>query len=139
MTFEDRPLSKLGSLVLRLLSTVGLTKLTFQPQDGSITAASNLTILNVFLVRFGPMSEKRLVQTLTAVQASILTSPRDLMLTCFTFVIECFRPTRFPWQHSYANQNVLSVSFFELQVVCSVLAFVVRYGMAWLVYDGDRR
>lgn len=139
MTFEDRPLSKLGSLVLRLLSTVGLTKLTFRAQDGSITAASNLTILNVFLVRFGPMSEKRLVQTLTAVQASILTSPRDLMLTCFTFVIECSRPTRFPWQRSYANQNVLSVSFFKLQVVCSILAFVVRYGMAWLVYDGDRR
>lgn len=42
-------------------------------------------------------------------------------------------------QFIYANQNVLSVSVFDFQVGCSILAFVVRYGMAWLVYDGDRR
>lgn len=70
MTFEDKPPSKLGSLALHLLSSVGLTKLTLRPQDGSIAAASNLTILNVFLVRFGPMPEKRLVQTLVMVQVS---------------------------------------------------------------------
>ncbi|KAH8108709.1 N-acetylglucosaminephosphotransferase [Phellopilus nigrolimitatus] len=92
ITFEDKPPSRLATLVLRLLSAVGLTKLTIRVQDGSITEASNLTILNVFLVRLGSMTEKRLVQTLIATQ-----------------------------------------------VMCSVLAFVVRYGMAWLVYDGDRR
>ena len=67
---EDKPPSKLGSLALHLLSSVGLTKLTLRPQDGSIAAASNLTILNVFLVRFGPMPEKRLVQMLVMVQVS---------------------------------------------------------------------
>ena len=28
---------------------------------------------------------------------------------------------------------------FLLKVAGSFLAFVIRYGLAWLVYDGDRR
>ena len=92
MTFTDKPPSKLGVVVLRLFSTVGLTRLTVRPGDREITEASNLTILNAFLVRLGAMTEKRLVETLIGTQ-----------------------------------------------VLCSVLAFVVRYGLAWLVYDGDRR
>jgi len=92
MTFDEKPPSKLGVLVLRTFSYLGVTQLTVRPHDGAITAASNLTILNAFLVRLGAMSEKRLVQTLMGTQ-----------------------------------------------ILCSVLAFVVRYGLASLVYDGDRR
>jgi len=92
MTFYNNPPSQLASLAMTMLSTAGLSELTVRPQDGKIVEATNLTILNVFLVRLGPMSEKRLVQTLIGTQ-----------------------------------------------VMCSLLAFVVRYGMAWLVYDGDRR
>ncbi|KAJ7288447.1 N-acetylglucosaminephosphotransferase [Mycena rebaudengoi] len=60
--------------------------------NGTILEANNLTILNFFLLRLGPMSEKRLVQ-----------------------VLMCS------------------------QVAGSVFAFVVRYGLAGLVYDGNRR
>ena len=38
------------------------------PKNGVILEATNLTILNYFLVRFGPMSEKRLVQVLMCSQ-----------------------------------------------------------------------
>ena len=72
MTFEDKPPSRLGTLVLRLLAAIGLTKLKTRPQDGMILEASNLTILNVILVRLGPMTEKRLVQTLIGTQVSAL-------------------------------------------------------------------
>ncbi|KAF8073796.1 UDP-N-acetylglucosamine-dolichyl [Lyophyllum atratum] len=75
-----KPPSKLSTLAL------GLTELTQHPRTGAIQKATNLTILNFFLIRLGPMHEKRLVQ-----------------------------------------------------VAGSVFAFVVRYGLAGLVYDGDRR
>ncbi|KAL5501413.1 ALG7 [Sanghuangporus vaninii] len=91
-SFKDKPPSRLTTAVLRLLSSLGLTEVTARREDGVIIEATNLTILNVFLVRLGPMTEKQLVKALI-----------------FT------------------------------QVTCSLLAFVVRYGMAWLVYDGDRR
>ncbi|KAF7299059.1 UDP-N-acetylglucosamine--dolichyl-phosphate N-acetylglucosaminephosphotransferase [Mycena indigotica] len=89
--FEKSP-SPLTTMVLRILAALGLAKLTPHPTTGTIASTTNLTILNFFLVRLGPMSEKRLVQTLMGAQ-----------------------------------------------VAGSVLAFVVRYGLAGLVYDGNRR
>ncbi|TFK52268.1 N-acetylglucosaminephosphotransferase [Heliocybe sulcata] len=89
--FERSP-SHLSTLVLRGLSLLGLTELTTHPSTGQVLECTNLTILNVFLVRLGPMNEKRLVQVLMGTQ-----------------------------------------------VAGSVTAFVVRYGLAGLVYDGDRR
>ncbi|KAJ3565371.1 hypothetical protein NP233_g7672 [Leucocoprinus birnbaumii] len=88
----EKPPSKLTTFVLRVFATLGLTELTVHPSSGVILEATNLTILNFFLVRLGPMNEKRLVQ-----------------------VLMCS------------------------QVAGSVIAFVVRYGLAGLVYDGDRR
>jgi UDP-N-acetylglucosamine--dolichyl-phosphate N-acetylglucosaminephosphotransferase len=79
-------------MVLQLLSKLGLTDLTTHPKSGAILEATNLTILNFFLLRLGPMNEKRLVQ-----------------------VLMCS------------------------QVAGSVFAFFIRYGLAGLVYDGDRR
>lgn len=88
----ERPPSARTNSTLRLLSLLGLTRLTKHPKTDQILEASNLTILNWFLVRLGPMTEKRLVQVL-----------------CTT------------------------------QVAGSAIAFVIRYGLAGLVYDGDRR
>ncbi|EGN98415.1 hypothetical protein SERLA73DRAFT_183415 [Serpula lacrymans var. lacrymans S7.3] len=90
-TLFIKPPSNLTTLVLRTLSTLRLTELTIHATTGNVLEATNLTILNFFLLRLGPMNEKRLVQT--------------LMCT---------------------------------QVAGSVLAFIVRYGLAGLVYDGDR-
>jgi len=64
-------------MVLRILSTLGLTKLTFQPTTGAITEATNLTILNFFLVRLGPMNEKGLVEVLIGTQVR----PAELFLS----------------------------------------------------------
>jgi len=86
------PPSVRTSSTLRIFSLLRLTRLTKHPKTGQILEATNLTILNWFLVRLGPMTEKRLVKVL-----------------CVT------------------------------QVAGSVLAFVIRYGLAGLVYDGDRR
>ncbi|EAU86042.2 UDP-N-acetylglucosamine-dolichyl [Coprinopsis cinerea okayama7 len=86
-----KPPSRLSAAVLHILSTLGLVELTVHP-NGSILEVTNLTILNFFLVRLGPMNEKRLNQVLMASQTA-----------------------------------------------GSVLAFVIRYGLAGLVYDGDRR
>ncbi|KAJ3819503.1 UDP-N-acetylglucosamine-dolichyl [Lentinula raphanica] len=86
-----RPPSKLAATVLRIFSVFGLVELTLHP-SGVILETTNLTILNFFLVRLGPMNEKRLVQ----------------VLICS-------------------------------HICGSVLAFSVRYGLAGLVYDGDRR
>jgi len=84
--------SRLTTVTLRTMAALGLTELTLHPSSGAIQKATNLTILNFFLIRLGPMNEKRLVQ-----------------------VLMCS------------------------QVAGSVLAFLVRYGLAGLVYDGDRR
>ncbi|KAH9480501.1 UDP-N-acetylglucosamine--dolichyl-phosphate N-acetylglucosaminephosphotransferase [Psilocybe cubensis] len=87
-----KPPTKLTTIVLNVLALLGLTKLTKDPSTGVITNATNLTILNVFLLRLGPMNERHLVQ----------------VLICS-------------------------------QVAGSMLAFFIRYGLAGLVYDGDRR
>ncbi|KAH9980026.1 N-acetylglucosaminephosphotransferase [Lactifluus volemus] len=88
--FLKRP-SRLSTLVLRVIGGLGFAELTALP-DGTILEVTNLTLFNVLLLRLGPMYEKRLTQTLIAVQ-----------------------------------------------VMGSVVAFLVRYGLAYLVFDGDRR
>lgn len=88
--FLKRP-PRASTVVLRILAGLGFTGLTTLP-DGTILEATNLTLLNVLLLRLGPMREKRLTQALIVVQ-----------------------------------------------ITGSVVAFVVRYGLAYLVYDGDRR
>lgn len=102
--------SKLATLILRIFSALGLTDLTLHSGNGQILEATNLTMLNFLLVRFGSMTEKRLVQLLMVTQVSVI------------------------------RINVTkSPEFRDKQVSGSVLAFVVRYGLAGLVYDGDRR
>lgn len=61
---------RLSTVVLRVLAGLGCAELTTLP-DGTILEATNLTLLNVLLLRFGPMREKRLTQALIAVQVII--------------------------------------------------------------------
>ncbi|KAG9315929.1 isocitrate lyase family-domain-containing protein [Chiua virens] len=68
-----KPPSTLATLILRVFSMFGLTELTVHPGNGEILEATNLTILNFFLVRFGPMTEKRLVQVLMVTQVNYRT------------------------------------------------------------------
>lgn len=65
------PPSKLTTFVLRTLSALGLTSLTTHPATGAVLEANNLTILNFFLLRLGPMNEKRLVQVLICAQVRV--------------------------------------------------------------------
>ena len=62
--------SRLSTVVLRVLAGLGCAELTTL-SDGTILEATNLTLLNVLLLRFGPMREKRLTQALIAVQVII--------------------------------------------------------------------
>jgi len=62
--------SRLSTVVLRVLAVLGFTELTTLP-DGTILEATNLTLFNVLLLRFGPMREKRLTQALIAVQVRL--------------------------------------------------------------------
>jgi hypothetical protein len=62
--------SRLSTVVLRVLAVLGCTELTTLP-DGTILEATNLTLLNVLLLRFGPMREKRLTQALIGVQVML--------------------------------------------------------------------
>ncbi|TFK94139.1 N-acetylglucosaminephosphotransferase [Polyporus arcularius HHB13444] len=90
--FKDKRPSKLATLVLRLFSGLGLVELVVDQKTGEIESSTNLTILNVFLLRLGPMREDSLTRVLIATQ-----------------------------------------------VCSSLLAFFIRYGLAGLVYDGNRR
>jgi UDP-N-acetylglucosamine--dolichyl-phosphate N-acetylglucosaminephosphotransferase len=63
-----KPPKPLSVLVLRIFAALGLTELTIHPTSGVILEATNLTILNFFLLRLGPLSEKRLVQVLMTTQ-----------------------------------------------------------------------
>ncbi|KIY44790.1 hypothetical protein FISHEDRAFT_50639 [Fistulina hepatica ATCC 64428] len=87
-----RPPSKLTAAILRIFALCRLTRLSYDTKTGAITNATNLTILNFFLINLGPMNEERLVKVLMSTQ-----------------------------------------------MAGSVLAFFVRYVLAGLVYDGDRR
>ncbi|KAI5793248.1 glycosyl transferase family 4-domain-containing protein [Geopyxis carbonaria] len=55
------------ALALHTLHKLGLVQLWTAP-DGTITECSNLTLLNLWLVRFGPMREDRLTYGLAALQ-----------------------------------------------------------------------
>lgn len=83
--------SPLTTLILKIFSALRIAELTTNAETGK-TEVTNLTILNVFLLRFGPMKENELVKVLI-----------------------------------------------RTQIAGSALAFFVRYGLAGLVYDGNRR
>ncbi|TBU26006.1 N-acetylglucosaminephosphotransferase [Dichomitus squalens] len=68
--FKDKRPSRLSTLVLRLYSALGLVDLAFDEKTGEIASTTNLTILNVFLLRFGPRREDSLTRVLISTQVS---------------------------------------------------------------------
>ncbi|RKP12401.1 glycosyl transferase family 4-domain-containing protein [Piptocephalis cylindrospora] len=64
-SLED--LSSLGKVILLFLERLGLVRLE-KASSGSLTTTTNLTLLNLLLVRLGPMREDRLVQWIMAIQ-----------------------------------------------------------------------
>lgn len=68
--FKDKPPSRLATVALRVLSALGMAELTVDAKSGQIAGTTNLTILNVFLLRFGPMREDALVRVLIGTQVS---------------------------------------------------------------------
>ena len=75
--------SRLSTVVLRVLAGLGCTELTTLP-DGTILEATNLTLFNVLLLRFGPMREKRLTQALISVQVII-----PVVLRAQNMIVDC--------------------------------------------------
>ncbi len=65
-----RPPSELTTVVLKLMSALRLTETTIHPTSGIVLETTNLTILNFFLLHFGPMSEKSLVKVLMCSQVT---------------------------------------------------------------------
>ncbi|KAG8743682.1 tunicamycin resistance protein [Ceratobasidium sp. 414] len=103
--FDEKPASKITDLTLHILAAVGLTRIAYvtatkqangRPLKSAprrrIANSTNLTLPNVLLYAFGPMSEPALVRTVLGIQ-----------------------------------------------MLGTVFAFGVRYGLAGLLYDGDRR
>jgi len=74
----ERPPSTLSVIVLKTLAALRLTRLTVHPESGVIYSATNLTLLNVILVWFGPMREP----TVTLIMAGI-----QVAGSCFAFAV----------------------------------------------------
>jgi hypothetical protein len=104
--------SRLSTVVLRVLAVLGFTELTTLP-DGTILEATNLTLFNVLLLRFGPMREKRLTQTLIVVQ--VRHCQPFSRVTCMNLIfLACGKPnclfstlrsglSRFRWRSALAS------------------------------------
>lgn len=60
----DKPPRRIISLALTILETVGLIKLWRNEQSGEIEEFSNMTLINLWLVRGGPKNEGRLTREL---------------------------------------------------------------------------
>lgn len=91
-TIFNAPPPKRTILVLRILEALHMTHLERNPETRQITSATNLTLVTLILVHFGPMHEENLTKVIMG-----------------------------------------------LQVMGSCIAFGIRYGLASLLYDGDRR
>jgi UDP-N-acetylglucosamine--dolichyl-phosphate N-acetylglucosaminephosphotransferase len=63
MTSKTKPI---GRLIVRVFSWMGLVTVTKKSQDCEII--SNLTLINLLLVKFGPMKESSAAKTVMIVQ-----------------------------------------------------------------------
>lgn len=83
--------STVATVLLSLLETFKLIKLERDPKLKNIVRFSNLTIINLFLVWFGPMREDKLCILILVVQ--LITG----------LIMICFRHTVGPWLFGYDN------------------------------------
>ncbi|OAD07150.1 hypothetical protein MUCCIDRAFT_137955 [Mucor lusitanicus CBS 277.49] len=66
---DKKPMGKLGNIALKLLRALGLLKVFEYDAEGRIIECNNLTLLNLVLARFGPMSERNTTITVLFIQA----------------------------------------------------------------------
>ena len=69
-TFEAKPLRKPVHVVMKVMSKLKLLQ-TKEDEQGNIVESSNFTLINLWLVWFGPMREDRLTLTLTIFQFAV--------------------------------------------------------------------
>ncbi|KAI7904206.1 UDP-N-acetylglucosamine--dolichyl-phosphate N-acetylglucosaminephosphotransferase-like protein [Cokeromyces recurvatus] len=72
---KDKSIGFLGRIILKLLHTLGLLKVfEYDEKEGRIMECNNLTLLNLVLAHFGPMSEKNTTACVLFIQilASLL-------------------------------------------------------------------
>ncbi|TPX67503.1 phospho-N-acetylmuramoyl-pentapeptide-transferase [Spizellomyces sp. 'palustris'] len=86
---------KLGRLMIRILQTLRLVHIRRDPKTGEAVQANNLTLMNLLLVKFGPMSERRLATFIMIVQA---------LCSCLAFLIR-YRLVKFVYNEVEDNRN----------------------------------
>lgn len=65
---KSRVFSRPVQLMLKVLAAVRLLRVEQDPQTGDVVRCTNMTILNFWLITFGPMREDRLAMSLMAMQ-----------------------------------------------------------------------
>lgn len=68
---RSRAFSAPVQAALKLLAALRLLRIEKDPETGVVTRCTNLTILNLWLVNFGPMREDRLAMSIMVVQAVV--------------------------------------------------------------------
>ncbi|KAI9315498.1 glycosyl transferase family 4-domain-containing protein [Dichotomocladium elegans] len=66
---DKRPVQKLGRCVLWILNSLGLLKVVRWDEHGRVAECNNLTLINLVLARFGPMSERTTTVVVLTIQA----------------------------------------------------------------------
>lgn len=66
---DKKPMSKLGSLALKFLHSLGLLKVFEYDTEGRIVECNNLTLINLVLAHLGPMSERNATIAVLTIQA----------------------------------------------------------------------
>jgi UDP-N-acetylglucosamine--dolichyl-phosphate N-acetylglucosaminephosphotransferase len=67
----ERPPSELQSMALKSLARMRLLEIEIDPRTDKIKSSTNFTLLNLWLVWFGPMREDRLAYGLLAMQSGV--------------------------------------------------------------------
>ena len=133
--FERGPPSKISALVLRTLSTLGLTELTVHPNTGNILEANNLTILNYFLLRLGPMNEKSLVKVLILSQVShMILLHFVLLICCLLRLPEAF--SRFSWDMASLDLCMMAIEDSQVNI-CMVFHLEINLNYFWGYRSSD--
>lgn len=67
---DKKPMGVLGNIALKILRALGLLKVFEYDKDGKIIECNNLTLLNLVLAYFGPMSERNTTIAILLIQVS---------------------------------------------------------------------
>lgn len=68
VSLNKKPIGALGRIVLRVFETLGIVEIKRDDQ-GEIVETNNFTLINLLLVKLGPMSEGKVTIAVMVVQA----------------------------------------------------------------------